>query len=90
MVVKKETHEKMSLIDLARQLMEDTKEAMTFAQLYKKVTQIKGLSDTEKRARMSQFYTDLNADGIFAINQDNQWILKRWHRNEYKSEGDIG
>ncbi len=80
MGIEKQTREKRSLIDIAKQVMFEKKQAMSFSQLYSEVTQIKGLDETEKRARMSQFYTDLNADGVFVFN-NNQWILKRWRRN---------
>lgn len=80
MGIEKQTREKRSLIDIAKQVMIEKKQAMSFSQLYSEVTQIKGLDETEKRARMSQFYTDLNADGVFVFN-NNQWILKRWRRN---------
>lgn len=85
MEVENRTNKKLSLIQLARQLMESKKQAMPFKQLYNEIIQIKGLNEAEKKANMSQFYTDLNADGIFTINRENHWVLKKWHQNEYKS-----
>jgi len=81
MGIEKQAREKRSLIDIAKQVMIEKKQAMSFSQLYSEVTQIKGLNEMEKRSRMSQFYTDLNADGVFVFNDNNQWILKRWRRN---------
>ena len=81
MGIEKQTREKRSLIDIAKQVMIEKKQAMSFSQLYSEVTQIKGLNEMEKRSRMSQFYTDLNADGVFVFNDNNQWILKRWGKN---------
>lgn len=70
-----------SLIDIAKKIMKDKKQALTFSELYTEVTDIKGLNATDKREKMSQFYTDLNADGIFIVNDEKQWFLKHGHVN---------
>lgn len=82
----KEKVAKMSLINIAKKVMLENKKAMKFSELYNEVAIIKGLNEEEKRSKMSQFYTDLNADGGFIVNASNQWILKRWYRNGQTEE----
>ena len=72
--------ENMALIDLAKIMMLEEKEAMNFHDMYAKLANLKGLSEEEKNQRMSQFYTDLNMDGNFTSMGSNTWILKRYFR----------
>lgn len=80
--------EKLALIDLAREMMLQEKEALNFHDLYAKVTSLKGLTEEEKEKKMSQFYTDLNMDGNFKSMGSNTWILKRYFRGAKSSELD--
>ncbi len=80
-------HEKMAkmpLIELAKIIMLEEKKAMKFSEAFNKVADLKGLSEEERTSKISQFYTDLNADGSFVSNGSNTWGLKRWYREEQK------
>jgi len=71
--------EKMSKIELANALLMDEKKTMDFQDIYKKVAEMKNLSEEEQQTDISQFYTDLNVDGRFLTVGSNKWGLKRWY-----------
>src|SRR5699024_2528322 len=64
----------------------EEKKAMKFSEAFKKVADLKGLSEEERTSKIGQFYTDLNADGSFVSNGSNTWGLKRWYRDEQKEK----
>ncbi|MFA1822426.1 DNA-directed RNA polymerase subunit delta [Virgibacillus oceani] len=71
--------EKISMIELANAILMDKKKAMNFKDIYKKVAEVKGLSEKEQQSGISQFYTDINIDGRFLTIGSNMWGLKRWY-----------
>lgn len=86
----KERTTKMSLVELAKQVLIEEKIEMSFLDLFEKVAVLKGLSEEEKNERIAQFYTDLNMDGNFVSTGSNVWGLKRWtlsKTSQEKSEG---
>lgn len=70
---------KMSMIELANLTMSEDKKEMSFKDIFNKVATLKELSASEKEEKISQFYTDLNADGRFITNGANVWGLKKWY-----------
>ena len=81
-----EKRAKMSLIELAKLLMLEEKKEMKFSETFARVAELKGLNEDEKKAKIGQFYTDLNVDGSFVTTGENNWGLKRWQREEKKTE----
>ena|SRR5690625_2071889 len=75
---------KMPLIELAKIMMLEERKALKFSEVFKKVADLKGLSEEERTSKIGQFYTDLNADGSFVSNGSNTWGLKRWYLEEQK------
>ena len=75
---------KMPLIELAKIMMLEERKALKFSEVFKKVADLKGLSEEERTSKIGQFYTDLNADGSFVSNGSNTWGLKRWYMEEQK------
>lgn len=71
-----------SLIDLAYALLEDKKEAMPLNELLKGIQALNGISDEDLKARLVQFYTDLNVEGRFLLNHENGWGLREWYKVE--------
>src|SRR5699024_1832679 len=47
---------------------------------------IKGYTNAEMKARIQQFYTDLNIDGRFLLNQEDGWGLREWYKVEQIEE----
>ena len=71
-----------SLIDLAYAILEDRKSAMGFNDLLAAIQSYNGLTDAELKERLVQFYTDLNVEGRFLLNQENGWGLREWYKVE--------
>ena len=71
-----------SLIDLAYAILEDRKAAINLNDLLKEIQSYNGMTDEELKSRLVQFYTDLNVEGRFLLNQDNGWGLREWYKVE--------
>lgn len=71
-----------SLIDLAYAILEERKSAILFNDLVKEIQSLNGLSDEEMKARLVQFYTDMNIDGRFLLNHESGWGLREWYKVE--------
>ncbi|WP_419154156.1 DNA-directed RNA polymerase subunit delta [Weissella viridescens] len=69
----------LSMIEVARAILSDRHETMAFSDLLNEVQTFTGKSDEEIRARLAQFYTDLNIDGSFISLGDNMWGLRSWY-----------
>jgi DNA-directed RNA polymerase subunit delta len=69
----------LSMIEVARAILSDRHESMAFSELLNEVQTFTGKSDEEIRARLAQFYTDLNIDGSFISLGDNMWALRSWY-----------
>lgn len=67
------------MIEVARAILSDRHETMGFNDLLNEVQSFTGKSDEEIRARLSQFYTDLNIDGSFISLGDTMWGLRSWY-----------
>ena len=55
----------LSMIEVARAILEDNNKRMGFADIVNAVQKYLGESDEEIRERLPQFYTDLNTNGEF-------------------------
>lgn len=71
-----------SLIDLAYAILEDKKQAMPLNDLLKEIQALNGISNADLKARLVQFYTDLNVEGRFLLNNENGWGLREWYKVE--------
>lgn len=70
------------MIDIAYDVLNNSKAAVVFIELFNNVSEIKGLNQAQKEDKIAQFYTDLSLDGRFVIMEDNKWDLKSRHRLE--------
>lgn len=70
-----------ALINIAYEVMEASKEALSFKDLFSKVIALSGreLNDDELKREMSRFYTQLSLDGRFACFSGNTWDLRSRH-----------
>lgn len=73
---------KISLPDTAFEVLEASKEALAFSELYAKVAEIAELNEDEKRAMIGRFYTDLSLDGRIVGLSNNVWDLRSRHKLE--------
>nr|WP_245347608.1 DNA-directed RNA polymerase subunit delta [Oceanobacillus polygoni] len=76
----------MSMIEIASKILFDEKKAINFRDIFDKIAEIKGFSDSEKENKISQFYTDMNVDGRFLTLGSSMWGLKRWYPVEQAQE----
>ncbi|MFE8698038.1 DNA-directed RNA polymerase subunit delta [Cytobacillus sp. FJAT-53684] len=82
---KEELHE-MSLIEITFELLKGKKEAMPFKAIMDELTSRLELTDEQVKAKIAQFYTDLNIDGRFLGLGDNTWGLRVWYPFEQVEE----
>lgn len=71
-----------SFIDLAYAILDDKKSSVSFNDLVKEIQTLCELTDEEMKARLVQFYTDLNVDGRFLLNNESGWGLRTWYKVE--------
>ncbi|EIJ83901.1 DNA-directed RNA polymerase subunit delta [Bacillus methanolicus] len=75
----KEELQEMSFIEIAYELLNEKKQAVPFKDIVDEVSQLLGLSEEEVRAKLAQFYTDINIDGRFISLGENRWGLRVWY-----------
>ncbi|SPC36838.1 DNA-directed RNA polymerase subunit delta [Latilactobacillus fuchuensis] len=85
-VFKGQNKEELSMIEVAHAILEEKGDTIGFADLANEVQKYLGKSDEEVRARLSQFYTDLNEDGSFISLGENVWGLRSWYPYESVDE----
>lgn len=73
-----------SLVDFGFDVLSKKKEPLKFADLFNEALKLSGLtlSDSEKRSKMSKFYTQLSTDERFFGMESNCWDLRS--RHEFK------
>lgn len=75
----KEQLQEMSFIEIAYEYLKNSKQAISFSELMDEIAKALKLSEQEVRAKIAQFYTDLNIDGRFLALGGNRWGLRVWY-----------
>lgn len=76
----KEQLQEMSLIEMAYEMLDrNSKQPISFKEILDEISQAIGLTEEEVKARIAQFYTDLNVDGRFISLGENRWGLRVWY-----------
>ncbi|MGK7376503.1 DNA-directed RNA polymerase subunit delta [Planococcus sp. 1R117A] len=75
-----------SFVDLAYAILEETHETKTYSEIVSAIEALLGLSNEDMKARLVQFYTDMNIDGRFLILGENRWGLREWYPVEQIEE----
>ncbi|MFS0575907.1 DNA-directed RNA polymerase subunit delta [Sporosarcina sp. 179-K 3D1 HS] len=75
-----------SMIDIVYAILTERHESLTFQQLMDEIRELTGISESEMKAKLQQFYTDLNIDGRFIAIHDNRWGLREWYPVEQIEE----
>ncbi|MFJ6209347.1 DNA-directed RNA polymerase subunit delta [Lysinibacillus sp. NPDC092081] len=75
-----------SLINLAYAILNEKRASVSLNDLLTIIQELVGYSDEEIKARLLQFYTDLNVDGRFLFNQETGWGLREWYKVEQIEE----
>jgi len=71
-----ENYKNESMKDVAYSILKDKKEPITFADLFKDVTNKLELTPDEAKQKIAYFYTDITLDGRFVDLKDNTWDLR--------------
>jgi DNA-directed RNA polymerase subunit delta len=82
--------QEMAMVDLAYQLLNQSKKPVYYRDLYKELTEMKNMSESEAMDMIAQVYTEINLDGRFICLGDNLWGLKRWYLVETQEESAEG
>ncbi|WKA52988.1 DNA-directed RNA polymerase subunit delta [Planococcus liqunii] len=75
-----------SFVDLTYAMLQETHETKTYPELVTEIENLLGLSKEDMKARLVQFYTDMNIDGRFLILGENRWGLREWYPVEQIEE----
>ncbi|ALJ22793.1 DNA-directed RNA polymerase subunit delta [Lactobacillus gallinarum] len=84
--LKDKNRDELSMIEVARAILEDNGKRMAFADIVNAVQKYLNKSDEEIRERLPQFYTDMNTDGEFISMGENVWALRTWFPYESVDE----
>lgn len=82
----KEQLNEMSLIEMAYEILNNQKQPASFKEIVDEIATTIGLTEEEVRARIAQFYTDLNIDGRFLSLGENRWGLRVWYPVDQSEE----
>jgi DNA-directed RNA polymerase subunit delta len=86
----KEELDDMSLVDMAYAIIEsNNKQTVAFTEIMDIIVAATGKPQSEVRAKIAQFYTDMNIDGRFLCMGDNRWGLRSWYPVEQAEEDTI-
>ena len=69
-----------SLLEYAYEIVSESKDPISFKDLWGRICEKKGLSKEEMENKVSQFYTNLLLDGRFVNLGDNIWDLRTRHK----------
>ena len=83
---KDKNRDELSMIEVARAILEDNGKRMAFADIVNAVQKYLNKSDEEIRERLPQFYTNMNTDGEFISMGENVWALRTWFPYESVDE----
>jgi DNA-directed RNA polymerase subunit delta len=68
-----------SMINIAYAVLTEKHEALTLQQLMDEIRKLTGITEKQMKAKMQQFYTDMNIDGRFLAINNNEWGLREWY-----------
>lgn len=71
--------DEIAMIDVAKAILEQKGEVMTFTDILEEVSKFLKISKKELERRIPQFYTDINVDGEFISLGENSWGLRTWY-----------
>ncbi|MFC0561118.1 DNA-directed RNA polymerase subunit delta [Halalkalibacter alkalisediminis] len=76
----------MSMVEIAYEIMKESKQPFDYYDLVKQVAAMKQMSEEQLNERIAYLYTDMNIDGRFHSLGDNRWGLKSWYPLEQSEE----
>lgn len=80
--MKKEQLELLTKIDLTKLILEDSKKAMTTAELFKEIIRLLELPASTFENKVADYYTALSTDKNFILLDDGKWDLRSHHKSD--------
>lgn len=80
--MKKEQLELLTKIDLTKLILEDSKKAMTTAELFKEIIRLLELPASTFENKVVDYYTALSTDKNFVLLDDGKWDLRSHHKSD--------
>lgn len=74
--------EMMSLTDITYMILKEEKKSMTTADLFKKISKLLDLSESDFASKIGDYYTSLNIDKRFVLLDNNEWDVRDNHSVE--------
>lgn len=74
--------EMMSLTDITYMLLKENKKSMTTADLFKEISKLLDLSESDFASKIGDYYTSLNIDKRFVLLENNEWDIRDNHSVE--------
>ncbi len=67
--------EMMSLTDITYMILKEKKKPMTTADLFKEISKLLDLSESDFASKIGDYYTSLNIDKRFVLLENNKWDI---------------
>ncbi len=74
--------EMMSLTDITYLILKEKKKSMKIADLFKEISKLLELSDSDFASKIGDYYTSLNIDKRFVLLDNNEWDIRDNHSVE--------
>lgn len=84
--INQEKLSEMALVDIAFEILKETKRPHNFRELMEEIAKLRNLSQDQMMNVIAQVYTEVNIDGRFTCIGENVWGLKRWYPTETVEE----
>ena len=80
--------EMMSLTDITYIILKENKKSMSTADLFKEISKLLELSESDFASKIGDYYTSLNIDKRFVLLDNNEWDIRDNHSVEIVMDED--
>ena len=80
--------ELMSFTDITYMILKEKKKTMNTADLFKEISKLLDLSESDFASKIGDYYTSLNIDKRFVLLENNEWDIRDNHSVEIVMDDD--
>lgn len=80
--------ELMSLTDITYIILKEKKKSLSTAELFKEISKLLDLSESDFASKIGDYYTSLNIDKRFVLLDNNEWDIRDNHSVEIVMDED--
>ena len=80
--------EMMSFTDITYMILKEKKKSMSTADLFKEISKLLDLSESDFASKIGDYYTSLNIDKRFVLLENNEWDIRDNHSVEIVMDDD--